>query len=208
MSAPVVGVPKPDAPRVLMASFLAALLVEGAVVTAIAWHQHWLAHPQANSGLDESRFVEAQIFEVPSQAQLNAQIHPEHVTRPTESALSHRIDRGRRAPPAESVLHEHNETQASAEPGIGATHGPVPIFNPAPVIPAYLQAQELDASVRIEFLITAQGAVTARLLESSGNEELDAIALATVKRWQFRPAEKDHVAIDSRTRLKIVFEIH
>jgi TonB family protein len=60
----------------------------------------------------------------------------------------------------------------------------------------------------IEFLITASGGVTPRLLRSSGNDELDAIALTTVKKWQFRPAEQDHKAIDSKIRLRIVFEVH
>jgi len=59
----------------------------------------------------------------------------------------------------------------------------------------------------IEFLITAQGEVTPRLLDSSGNDELDAIAIDTVKKWQFKPAAQDNVPIDSKTRLRILFEV-
>jgi TonB family protein len=51
------------------------------------------------------------------------------------------------------------------------------------------------------------GVVTPRLLSSSGNEELDVIALNTSRQWQFRPAESDHVAIDSKVRLRILFEV-
>lgn len=75
------------------------------------------------------------------------------------------------------------------------------------MIPAYLQNQELKTSVVIDFFINSQGGVTPRLVGSSGNEELDAIAIEAVKKWQFRPAENDHHAIDSKVRLRIVFEV-
>ncbi|HUO58801.1 MAG TPA: energy transducer TonB, partial [bacterium] len=100
------------------------------------------------------------------------------------------------------------QNQVDAGPALGPTHGPVAVYAPAPVIPAYLRDQNLKTSVVIEFLITAQAAVTPRLLESSGNDELDAIALKCASKWQFKPAAQDKVPIDSKTRLRILFEVY
>jgi len=113
---------------------------------------------------------------------------------------------GRTAKPQAQKLPESNQTQAG--PVLGPTHGAVALYSPAPVIPPYLRNQELNATVVIEFLISAQGGIVPRLVGSSGNEELDAIALTTVRKWQFRPAEQDRHPIDAKLRLRIVFEVY
>ena len=94
-----------------------------------------------------------------------------------------------------------------AGPDLGPTHGPVALYSPQPVIPAYLRDQNLKTNVVIEFLVTAQGQVTCRLLESSGSDELDALSLETAEKWRFKPAAQDNVPIDSKTRLRITFEV-
>jgi len=75
------------------------------------------------------------------------------------------------------------------------------------LIPSYLQDQNFKTSVVIDFFVSALGSVTPKLVGSSGNEELDALALNTAKKWQFRAAEKDHHTIDSKVRLRIIFEV-
>jgi TonB family protein len=105
------------------------------------------------------------------------------------------------------VIPNEPQNQVDAGQALGPTHGPVAFYAPAPTIPAYLRDQNLKTSMVIEFLITAQRAVTPRLLSTSGNEELDAIALKTTSKWQFKPAAKDNVPMDSKTRLRIVFEV-
>ncbi len=99
------------------------------------------------------------------------------------------------------------QNQVEAGPDLGPTHGPVALYSPQPVIPAYLRGQNLKTSVVIEFLITAQGQVTCRLLESSGSDELDALSVETAEKWRFKPAAQDNVPIDSKTRLRILFEV-
>ncbi|HJT24251.1 MAG TPA: energy transducer TonB, partial [bacterium] len=100
------------------------------------------------------------------------------------------------------------QNQVNAEPNFGPDHGAVAVYSPAPVIPAYLRNQNLQASVVIEFFVTAQGQATPRLLDSSGNDELDAIALDTVKKWEFKPAVKNNAPLDSKSRLRIRFEVY
>jgi TonB family protein len=199
--------PPGQAHSVLTRAALAAFLIEAIILTAVGWHSHWLAHPQKTSGIDPSHFVEAQIFEMPEQTHLVTKEKQVEVAKP-EHAISQVVDQGRKAKPNESIIPEKNEAQSDSGAPVAPTHGPVPVFTPAPVIPSYLQNQDLHASIVIEFLVTAQGVVTPRLLSSSGNEELDSIGLATAKRWQFRPGEDNHKAVDSKVRLRIVFEVH
>ncbi len=99
------------------------------------------------------------------------------------------------------------QNQVDAGPDLGPTHGPVALYAPQPVIPSYLRDQNLKTSVVIEFLVTAQGQVTCRLLESSGSDELDALSIQTAEKWRFKPAAQDNVPLDSKTRLRILFEV-
>ena len=91
--------------------------------------------------------------------------------------------------------------------GDAASHGPIATYSPAPVIPGYLRDTSFKTSVLISFFITAQGSVTPKLLSSSNNDELDQLALNTVRRWTFAPARHNHIPIDSNIRLSIVFEV-
>lgn len=137
---------------------------------------------------------------------------PEPVEKKShEVTISKEVDKGRKAKEEEKKAladDSQNQTTQSKSDSLGPTHGAVAIFTPTPVIPDYLRDQDLKSSVVVEFFVTAQGAVTPRLLSSSGNDELDAIALAAVKKWQFRPAENEHKPIDAKFRLRIDFDVH
>ena len=146
--------------------------------------------------------VEAQILQ-PSDAHLAGA----QATSPDDDVIfnpRHKPKPSKKPQPPKSS----EQNQVNAGPDLGPTHGPVALYSPAPVIPAYLRGQNLRTSVVIEFLITAQWEATPRLLDSSGSDELDAIALATVRKWQFKPAAQDNLPVDSRTRLRILFEVY
>lgn len=182
-----------------------ALLIEAAVLVGVGSWQHWLAHPQKNTSLDTSNFIETQMVQIPHENKLTEE-KPVAAPARHEAVLSKTPDTGRKAKPEESKIDESNQTQARSS--LGPTHGPVAVFSPSPVIPSYLQNKELHASVVIDFFVNSRGGTTPRLVGSSGNEELDALAIRTAQRWQFRPAEKDHRAVDSKVRLRILFEVH
>ena len=142
---------------------------------------------------------------MPPVAHLVDQTKPVSVAHHHEVALSKNPNRGRKAKPNEKLLDEKNQTQSG--PQYGPTHGPIAVYTPAPAIPSYLQDDYLKASVVIEFMISSTGVATPRLIGSSSNDQLDAIALETVEKWKFRPAEKNNVPIDSKVRLRIEFEV-
>lgn len=153
---------------------------------------------------DSAQYIEAQILQLPPDAHLTGA----QATMPDdEIVFSPHRKHPKIAQKAESPKTP-DQNQVNTGPNLSPTHGPVALYSPAPVIPAYLRNQNLKTSVVIEFLITAQGQVTPRLLDSSGNDELDSIALNTVAKWQFKPAAQDNVPVDSKTRLRILFEVY
>jgi TonB family protein len=161
--------------------------------------------PLFRNPFDNAQYVDAQIMQLPE----NAHLTGAQATTPDDEIVFNphhkpvrRVVKKTPPPPAPE------QNQVNAGPDLGPTHGPVGLYSPAPVIPSYLRDQNLRTSVVIEFLITAQGQVTPRLLESSGNDELDRVALDSVAKWQFKPASQDNVPIDSKTRLRILFEVH
>ncbi len=153
---------------------------------------------------DSTDYIEAQIIQLPANAHLTGATA---VKDEDEVVFSHKQSPRKKVEKKEPPKAPEQQNQVDAGPALGPTHGPVAFYAPAPVIPVYLRDQNLKTNVVIEFLITAQGGVTPRLLDSSGNDELDAIALKTASKWQFKPAAKDNVPIDSKTRLRILFEV-
>ena len=197
----------PASSKILWRSLFAALLIEAVSLTFIGWEEHWLSHPQKTIGLDESRFVEAEVFQFPEEAHLvEEKKAPSSVSRP-EVAISTQVSAKTQTPPSQAAAPLEEENQTQAGPKVAADHGPIAIYAPPPVLPSYLHDQDLNAHVVIDFFVTALGGVTPKLVGSSGNEELDAIALEAVSKWQFRPGEKDHRAIDAKVRLRIIFEV-
>jgi len=188
--------------RAFRSAALVAFALEAAILALLGLSQaHWLSRlHRASDAIDT---IEAQVLSMPEQAHLVSQ---DATASLPEEVLSKKAGMGKKAKAGQKPVQDQNQAQSG--PALGATHGAVALYAPAPVIPPYLRDQQLKASVVIEFLVDAQGAAEPRLLSSSGNEELDAIALDTVKRWRFAPAEQDHHPLGSKTRLRILFEVY
>jgi TonB family protein len=195
--------PHPKESKILWTALGCALLIESVVVISVGIQQAWLNRPHPKV-LDSSQFIEAQMIQAPEEPHLKDE-KKIAAPAPKEVALSKKVDQGRVAKPNENPLQDQNQTQGG--PSLGPTHGPVATFNPAPTIPPYLQNQLLQASVVIDFFVNSAGVTTPKLVGSSGNEELDALAIATAKRWQFKPGEKDSKPIDAKVRLRINFKV-
>ncbi len=89
----------------------------------------------------------------------------------------------------------------------GADHGPIPYYNPVPQIPERLRHERQHRSVQIEFFVSAQAMVTPRVTDTSGNSELDQLAIDSTRQWKFHPAEARGRAVDSQVRVRIYFQI-
>ena len=185
---------------------LFSFVIVNAALIAVGSAQHWLAHPGSHHVDDSQKFIEADVVQMPEQQTLTEEKKISEPVHHAEPVLSKRPDQGRKAKPNENPLPQDNVTQS--RPALPPTHGPVVLSNPAPKIPSYLQTQDIHASVVIDFYVSSQGGVSPRLVGSSGNEELDAIALEAAKKWRFQPGQKDGKPVDAKVRLRILFDVH
>ena len=59
-----------------------------------------------------------------------------------------------------------------------------------------------------EFTVGKDGApAQVQIVRSSGNPELDRLALDTARKWRFKPATRDGQPIESVVRLHIQFQV-
>ncbi len=83
-----------------------------------------------------------------------------------------------------------------------------PTYQPEPVIPDDLRQEALDKTCVVELTVAANGNVTqATVSQTSGNRQLDDLALKAAKTWRFRPASIDGEATEGKVRLTVEFKV-
>ena len=90
-----------------------------------------------------------------------------------------------------------------------AKYPPMPIRQVKPVYPASARNALIEASVGLELIITEDGVVeTARVIKSSGHEEMDANAIKAIYKWKFKPGrDENKVKRKCRARIAIKYEL-
>ena len=81
------------------------------------------------------------------------------------------------------------------------------IESPRPEIPSDMHDECFKSFCVARFVINPDGKTQVKLVSSTGNEDLDEIALKTLKQWKFKPATLNGEPISSTRRLKIEFEV-
>lgn len=89
----------------------------------------------------------------------------------------------------------------------GITADAVALEKAEPDIPDTLKNDSFKGFSRVKVSIAADGLATVSLDESSGNGDFDKLALATVKRWVWKPALKEGEPVPSVQFVRINFEI-
>ncbi|HLV80386.1 MAG TPA: TonB family protein [Chthonomonadaceae bacterium] len=85
---------------------------------------------------------------------------------------------------------------------------PLPDHSPLPSIPDDMRGDSLDKSCVAEFTVEPDGAPSdIKIVQSSGYEELDRIALDTARQWRFKPATREGQPVQSQVRLHIEFQV-
>jgi protein TonB len=80
------------------------------------------------------------------------------------------------------------------------------IYAPSPVYPLQAQRNNWEGVVLLEIRIGTNGRVQkVAVVQSSGYPVLDRAATKTIRKWRYRPAQKNGVAITSETRVRIKF---
>ena len=191
--------------RILLSSYAVTLVVAVITLKLVSQGRSSLPHqlPPAAPPL-----LEAEILKAPSppthlseaKKTTSRPAAPEKKINTTVSAKS------AAAPLNAADLSQQNQTTEAA-PNVRATHGPAVLDSTIPKLPSYLRDQNLKTSVLIEFTIQPDGAATPHLIGSSGNEELDALALKAARQWRFSPASENGNHIQSQVRLRINFQV-
>jgi TonB family protein len=82
-----------------------------------------------------------------------------------------------------------------------------PVFNPEPVIPSHLLEEGFQSFCIAKFKIEPNGLSTVKLDTSSGSDEVDELALQTLRRWRFKPATMDGAPVEGTKRIKVEFKV-
>lgn len=84
---------------------------------------------------------------------------------------------------------------------------PVPVFQPAPVVPPLLKQEGISATVRIEFIVTADGRVVNVMAVDTTNHGFNESAIKGVSKWKFKPGIKNGRKVNTRMAVPIVFNV-
>ena len=88
--------------------------------------------------------------------------------------------------------------------GVGiAKYPPMPVRKVEPIYPPSAKNALIEGTVGLELIITEKGIVeTAKIIKSSGHEEMDSNALKAIYKWKFKPG-RDENKIKRKCRAKI-----
>jgi len=88
--------------------------------------------------------------------------------------------------------------------GLGSDSGGArAIYAPVPKIPDDLREDTMNVVAVAHFKVTYDGKVTVVLAQPTSNPELNQILIDTLNQWQFFPAMKNGIAIDSEFDVRI-----
>jgi len=82
-----------------------------------------------------------------------------------------------------------------------------PTYAPEPEISPELHENCFKSCCIAKFLVKATGKTSVVLLTTSGSPEVDEMALATLRRWKFKPATLDGKPVDSSRKIRVEFEV-
>ena len=86
------------------------------------------------------------------------------------------------------------------------TEPPVPVRMPPPEVPGKFASSGSVGLVTVTFTVDDKGNVVEPSVVKSSHAELKQPALAAVKKWRFKPAKKDGVAVSIKVTIPIKFE--
>lgn len=84
---------------------------------------------------------------------------------------------------------------------------PKPVYKEEPAYTPEARDAKIEGAVLLSAVIEADGSVTGISVERSLDAGLDNNAVETVKRWQFKPAEKDGAPVAVSVKIEINFRL-
>lgn len=111
--------------------------------------------------------------------------------------------------PSELVETGSIQPTDNQSPGAGLQDClPVKIYAPSPGYPLKARESDWEGVTVLKVLIKTNGKIgEVIILESSGYQILDQAAVKAIKKWRYRPALKDGIAVSKQIRVRIKFEL-
>src|SRR5690606_39240456 len=104
-----------------------------------------------------------------------------------------------------AVIPEHISRGGKLGDGLGTIfnladldRAPVPVFQPAPMFPPQLKQEGVSATVRVEFIVTAEGRVVNVMAVDSTHHGFNDAAIKAVGKWKFKPGIKNGRRVNTR----------
>jgi len=85
---------------------------------------------------------------------------------------------------------------------------PVPIKTPPPEYPSQLRREGITGVVAVKALIDETGSVTECTVVKSTNPGFDEAAMEALKKWKFKPAQKDGNPVKAKLIIPIQFQVN
>ena len=84
---------------------------------------------------------------------------------------------------------------------------PVPVKTPPPEYPEAMKRQGVSGVVAVSIVIDEKGVVTSTAVAKSSQVEFEAPAMEAVKKWKFKPAQKDGAPVKMKVTVPIRFNL-
>ncbi|MFT3868562.1 MAG: energy transducer TonB [Nibricoccus sp.] len=84
---------------------------------------------------------------------------------------------------------------------------PVPVKTPPPDYPDAMKRQGVSGVVAVSIVIDEKGSVVSTTVAKSSQPEFETPAMEAVKKWKFKPAQKDGVPVKMKVTVPIRFNL-
>jgi protein TonB len=84
---------------------------------------------------------------------------------------------------------------------------PVPVKTPPPEYPDAMKRQGVSGVVAVSIIIDEKGVVTSTTVAKASQVEFEAPAMEAVKKWKFKPAQKDGAPVKMKVTVPIRFNL-
>ena len=125
--------------------------------------------------------------------------------KPSESATAPVQPVVSAAPPTQPVQAVAPTASAAAIPDQDAAV--IPSTEVKPVIPDDLRDSDLDTKFYAQFIVHPDGTADVKMTDSTGNNELDQLALQAARQWRFQPSIREGKPVESYLRLEVEFQV-
>lgn len=85
---------------------------------------------------------------------------------------------------------------------------PVPVKTPPPTYPLELKREGISGLVAVKVVIDVNGTISEATVSKSTDPRFDAAAIEAVKKWKFKPAQKDGAPVAIKMIIPIQFQVN